>query len=185
MSYVQDALHPRINSLKYRMFGDGKVPTEKEQYEKALQTIRAARLPDFNHPDFSTKTPAEMSDEEFEKKIAEMARRDYANGDWASTNPQYMKMKKSYMQVASPDRRSLYSKALASWKMGPNAGMKWNTSVYDSRGNMVGVFDIHTGKWSDTGTPQEAARESAFDSIYISAWRQAKAEHEGKMDTSV
>jgi len=67
-------------------------------------------------PFILSRTEPKMSDEEFEQRIIEMAKRDQAagrfHGQSLDPNSEYHSLRNSFISVASPDREGLISRAL-------------------------------------------------------------------------
>lgn len=180
MSYIQRHLPDKNSSLMYLMNRD-EAKSLKQVHEDTMKKLQAARVPNFSAAGIMTKSAPRMSDDEYAEKIKEMAKRDFENGNWADDNPEFMRLQKEYISVASPDRKSLFAQALAQWRNGPNSGVRWDAKVI-SGGEVCGYYDINGGTWSAAMTKQEVSRQSQFHSIYVNAWREAKAASENKVD---
>jgi hypothetical protein len=79
------------------------------------QGASRTQQPRVNLPPFMlSKSKPKMSDEEFEKKIIELAKRDQAAGRFYSKDDYFKTLQNSFISVASPDREGMINNALPS-----------------------------------------------------------------------
>ena len=169
---------------------------------------RRVNLPSF----MLSKSEPKMSDEEFEQKIIEMAKRDFAAGKFHNQDDEYKSLRRSFVSIVSPDREGMINNALPTilknireyarkeyksyeemindllFGIDPPSsnGNKGQQTVlfqlYDEGGNLLA--ELSTGGWSQFATPAETARGMEFNSIYNKAWDTAKHESiNGSPDT--
>jgi len=155
---------PNINSDTLRILGG-----EADKFAK--------RLP-ISQPSFSgingmmTKTEPAMSEDRYKESIIELAKKDAANGKFGGhKNASYMVLKKSFVSVVSPDRRSVITAALRQVPFMQQGKVSY-LNIKDSGGNTVVTFSGNNG-WHSIGSKAEIQRESEFDAIYTGAWREA------------
>ncbi len=141
---------------------------------KGIAKTRATSLPqpDFSRFVFGTKTAPAMSEEQYKEAIIELAKKDAASGKCSTSgdnNFEFMSLKKSFVSVVSPDRRSII--AAASRKLA-NQGEVTYAEFKDSDGNIIAQYSPNDG-WAMSGTPDEFARSVKFDTTYAAAWNAA------------
>lgn len=117
--------------------------------------------------------PPEMSEEDFENAIKELARKHAEGGDRnGMLNEDYIELRHSYTSVVSPDREGLINNAAKT--MSVPANMDYNAAnVYDEKGDVCATYNQHG--WNSYLTKDEAARSNQFYSIYKSAFDEALA----------
>ncbi len=159
--------------------------------------IGGVSLPDYQDFYFNTKTAPAMSDERFKDAIVRQAKEDAAAGRFQTDSAQYRGLMKSYVSVASPDRKNIITKALNSVPVGKNLPKTEVLSLfdllfgkvtltltkdkavnyaefYDSNGELVASYS--NGGWTNYETKAEAARSAEFLSIYNAAYKTALSE---------
>ncbi len=157
--------------------------------------IGGVSMPDFNSISHYTKSPRKMSEEKFREAIAAQAKKDHAAGKFQNDSDGFNKLIKSYVTVASPDRKGILEDGIKAifkntssipkpmslldvfLKNGSAKYQKEDNELtfaefYDSEGNMIASYD--RGKWTELRTPDETARQIEFCSIYNQAWGDAK-----------
>lgn len=164
-------------------------------YKSFGKRIRGVSVPDYDSDNFYTKTSPKMSDEKFREIIVKQAQKDATTGKFGVECPGFKSLMKSFVSVASPDRKGIITNALTSLgKMNklPKAeaislldillGKRIISADHelsyadfkDSSGEIVATFS--NGTWHAMGTPAEDARASEFYGIYRDAWNAAKSE---------
>ncbi len=157
--------------------------------------IGGVSIPDFNGIGHYTKSPRKMSEEKYREAIVEQAKKDHAVGKFQNDSDGFNKLIKSYVSVASPDRKGILSEGITAifknkssipkplnllevlLKNGSAKYQKEDNELtfaefYDSEGNMIASYS--NGKWTELRTPDETARQIEFCSIYNQAWGDAK-----------
>ncbi|MDR2112343.1 MAG: hypothetical protein LBQ62_04460 [Candidatus Accumulibacter sp.] len=74
--------------------------------------IANVALPRFDSFYFNTKTAPAMSDEKYREAIIAQAQKDAAAGKFQTESHEYRKLMKSYVSVASPDRKAIIANGL-------------------------------------------------------------------------
>jgi hypothetical protein len=141
---------------------------------KDMAKPRATSLPqpNFSRFDCCTKTTPTMSEEQYKEAIIELAKKDVASGKCSTSgnnNFEFMSLKKSFVSVVSPDRRSII--AAASRKLVEKGEVTF-AEFRDNTGNIIASY-CPTNGWTMSGTSAENARDVKFDAIYTAAWRAA------------
>ncbi len=157
------------------------------------QRIGGVSMPDYNDVMNYTKSDPKMSDDKFHAAIAQQAKKDFESGKFQNDSSGFNALIKDYVQVVSPDRKSIIADGLTMMvkKPAPKAislleimfgkgSAKYHKTdneityaeFYDSEGNMVANYD--RGKWTQIHTPTEVTRQIEFCSIYNQAWGDAK-----------
>lgn len=131
---------------------------------KAVRPSLSLPQPDFSRFDCCTKSAPAMSEDEYKQAIIELAQKDAAKGKFHNTegnNKEYMALKKSFVSVASPDRRGIIAAASRGiWGKGTVTFAEFK----DKAGNVIAHYSPNNG-WAMIGSPAKNARESEFDSI--------------------
>lgn len=157
--------------------------------------ISSVSLPDYHDFYFNTKTAPAMSDEKYKEAIVRQAKDDAAAGRFQTDSVQYRSLMKSYVSVASPDRKNIIAKALSGVSIGKGVPKAENLSLldllfgkvtltkdktvtyaefYDRNGELVASYS--NGGWTNYETKAEAARSAEFLSIYNEAYKTALSE---------
>ena len=160
--------------------------------------IGNVRLPDYSGLYFDTKQPPAMSEDKYKEAIIEQAQQDQKEGKFQSNSVGFRKLEKSYVSVASPDRKGIIANGLrAIFKnnfshpktldyialmFGEVKYQKENNDLsyaefYDENGEMVASYS--NGSWNCYGTKAENARELEFLGIYNAAWGSAAKASKG------
>ncbi|MDR2157266.1 MAG: hypothetical protein LBO81_05755 [Clostridiales Family XIII bacterium] len=154
-------------------------------------------LPRFDSFYFNTKTPPAMSDEKYREAIVAQAQKDAAAGKFQTESNEYKKLMKSYVSVASPDRKAIITNGLHRL-----SGVSDTLDLTGRKPNLIDILFGNTeftekgrlsyaefkadgkiiakyanGGWTLYPTDAENARTSEFLQIYNDAWRSA---HRGK-----
>ena len=149
-------------------------------------------LPNYNDYNFNTKKAPDMSDEKYREVIIQQAKKDQSAGKFQSDSAGFRSLVKSYVSVASPDRKSIIAEGLTAilknnkpepeaytlldYLLGnvkyckEEAGVSY-AEFYDSNGEMVATYS--NGRWISYGTKAENSRESELWGIYNEAWNNA------------
>lgn len=139
----------------------------------------ALPTPDYSRYDFNTKTAPAMSDEAYKEAIVEQAKKDAAKGVAFNTkDPNYLALRKSYISVASPDRKNTIAEAIKNL-MRTSKGTVNFLSISTKSGEEIASYSKGRG-WHMIQTSAEVARGQSFYSTYKEAWDNARAEIEGK-----
>lgn len=154
--------------------------------------IGNVQRPDYTDFHFNTKASPTMSDDKYKEAIVEQAKKDQAAGKFQSESAGFRNLVKSYVSVASPNRKRIITEGLtAVFKNNKPQPKTLNiidllfgrvkyqkeakdlsyAEFYDSNGEMVASYS--NGGWTFYGTEAENARESELWSIYNTAWNSA------------
>jgi len=166
------------------------------QHGASHSTIMGVRQPNFEKGELWTKTPQKMSDEEYRAAIADLARRDVANGKFqAKDNPEFVALNRSFVSSESPDRKSAVTNAfsllarklgfmrsaannLFKFSAGGHAqfvnGVLQNAEIRDGKGNIIALYS-QDGGWSNVATSAENARHHEFITMYNAEWDAQRA----------
>jgi hypothetical protein len=128
-----------------------------------VSALRSLPMPDFSVE--YTKSAPEKSDKGYIEAIEEQAKRDAANGEFQS-GVSFKALKKSYISVASPDRRGMVASLNRSRLSNRNLQ---SATLYDNTGFCVGSYNISYG-WRMHPTPKEMAKSDSFHAIYNAAY---------------
>ena len=147
-------------------------------------------LPDFNAPFVNTRTKTCKSDADYEKEIAEQARRDQAMGLF-QRSPGYRALEKRYVSEVSPDRRGILvqglrkiqrqslveemptlAEILLDVKYQKRGRIVTYAEFYDGAGELVATCS--NGAWTMYDTDAEAARKIGMAMLYNRAWGEAE-----------
>lgn len=164
------------------------------QTRLSSHTVKRAnvQLPDYTDFHLNTQTAPSMSNKKYTKAIIEQAKKDQAAGKFQSESAGFRSLAKSYISVASPDRKSIITNGLTAIyknnkpqpenltlldylyntaKHKKQATDVSYTEFYDSNGEMVASYS--NNGWTFYGTKAENARESELWGIYNKAWNNA------------
>lgn len=173
MSEIQSNIG-RSADLLYYLLG-----YENEKTAKSATT--SVPKPDFTQFDCCTKSAPAMSEDEYKKAIIELAKKDAASGDFGGENSgAYRELKKSFVSVASPDRKSIISANMRSFFTKEKVTF---AEFKDGAGNIIAHYSSNNG-WTMIATRSEIARESEFDAIYNEAWKSAYSNQGCTADSS-
>lgn len=143
-----------------------------------IETDTRAKTRSISQPNYSsidgvmTKTAPAMSEDKYKEEIIALAKKDAANGKFGGhKNPSYMVLKKSFVSVVSPDRKSMIAEALRQLPFMQRGKVNY-LEIKDSSGDIIASFSPNNG-WHSIGSKSEIQRESEFDAIYTGAWREA------------
>lgn len=125
--------------------------------------------PDFTKFDYCTKTAPAMSEEEFQEAIIERAKKDAAAGICGGQSAGYRSLMKSYVSVASPDRKGIIANATN--KFTGKCGVTF-AEFKDASKQVIAHYSQNNG-WTMVMSKAEMTRTSNFSAIYIEAWREA------------
>ncbi len=160
--------------------------------------IGNVQLPDLNDFHFNTKQSPAMSEDKYEEAIIEQAKKDQSEGKFQSDSAGFRNLVKSYVSVASPNRKGIITDGLTaifknniprpktldiiSLMFGEVKYQKETKNLsyaefYDGNGEMVASYS--NGGWTFYGTKEENARESKLLGIYNAAWRSAAKASQG------
>ncbi|MFB7158011.1 hypothetical protein [Lysinibacillus sp. NPDC056232] len=139
-----------------------------------------SKLTPISMPSFSginampTKSAPAMSEEKYKEAIIGQAKKDFENDKFGGhKNSSYRTLKKSFVSVASPDRKGSIAQMLRQLPFMQRGNVSY-LEVKDARGNITSTYSPHNG-WHAIGTREEHLRESEFNAIYTEAWRSFKA----------
>lgn len=74
--------------------------------------IGNVQLPDYNDFHFNTKQSPAMSEDKYEEAIIEQAKKDQSEGKFQSDSAGFRNLVKSYVSVASPNRKGIITDGL-------------------------------------------------------------------------
>lgn len=156
-------------------------PTNLKHLSPSINgTYSVGRIPAprFSTTGLTTKSPPEMSEDEYKEAIISMAKEDATRGIFAE-NPIYMKLKRSFVSVAAPDRKGMISNALRAIHLMGSEPIRF-AEFKDCFGNVIAHYSPQNG-WRGIATPSEIVRESQFDAIYNDAWNAAAQSGKSKV----
>ena len=112
-----------------------------------------------------TRMAAEMSEQAYHEKIAEVAHHEFAHGIY--TGVQYDTLKHSYLSVIAPDRKGAIEKMM-SLPIMRNHQLQ-TMKLQDSFGYDMLHYTVENG-WNEIIPPPEMARAVEFHALYEECW---------------
>ena len=139
-------------------------------------------------PDYSTlnvysRIKPPMSDEKFEESIIAQAKKDAKAGQFQKTS-EFRSLLKTYVQVASPDRKALIPRNIQRWRTEYQLNGVVNNNILDEHGVVIGLHTQDHG-WSFSFTSAENNRFVSFYAIYNNAYNAATKENQRGIDITV
>lgn len=129
----------------------------------------------FGHELNLSKADPEMSDEDYENAIIELAQKHAAENNFFGVNDNSLRgLQESYISVVSPDRTGIIGGA--SGGMIPANVNAQMAKAYDDSGNHIATYDSNNG-WTNVATDDEKARMKSFTDLYTKAYREASNSH--------
>jgi len=137
-----------------------------------------------SYKDFPKADPP-MSEEDFEKAIFELGKKEYANGELEKGLPsnERKRLMLSYLSVVSPDRDKIITKSLNSIPFRLR-GAQLGYSEFFSNKETVAIYSPNVG-WSQVITKAEGARTSQFYSFYMAGITEAMNAEKGGANTQL
>jgi len=136
-----------------------------------------------SYKDFPKADPP-MSEEDFEKAIYELGKKEYANGLAASGEPskERRRLLLSYISVVSPDRDKIISNTLKKIPFHLRGAKLGYSEFFNTKGENVAKYSPNVG-WSEVLTNDEATRTSKFYSLFIAGINDAMIDEKNNVNT--
>ncbi len=117
-----------------------------------------------------TKTTPEMTDEEIEEAIRQLAKKHAAGGEALGTDdPDFVNLGTEYISSVSPDRAGIIQKSIYGLGYIPSAPKQDLAKAYDENGNHVATYAEGYG-WRNVLTQDEKDRNEKLLEVYFAAY---------------